>query len=73
MENQNYVIAFPDSRNDTRYVNGINKGADNPICATIFSNVEDAEKEIENIKAPLEEWEQDNCKLWIEDMEGNIQ
>jgi hypothetical protein len=73
MENQNYVIAFPCSRNNTRYVNGSNKGADNTSCATIFSSVEDAEKEIEKIKAPLKEWEQDNCKLWIEDIEGNIQ
>ena len=51
MKNLNYVIAFPDSRNDTRYVNGKNKGADNPACATFFDSIEDAEKEIEKIKA----------------------
>jgi len=73
MENQNYVIAFPDSRNDTRYVNGTNKGADNPVCSTVFSSIEDAEKEIEKIKESLEEWEKDNCKMWIEDMDRNIQ
>lgn len=73
MSNSKFVIAFPDSRNNTRYFNGTNKGSDNPVCATIFPNIEDAEKEIEKIKERLEDWQKDVCKLWIENMEGEIQ
>lgn len=72
MENQNYVIAFPDSRNNTRYVNVRDAGADNPFAATIFRSVDEAKKEIEKIKEPLDDWQKEYCKLWIEDMEGNI-
>ena len=72
MKNLNYVIAFPDSRNDTRYVNGKNKGADNPACATFFDSIEDAEKEIEKIKANASFWDQGKCECWIEDTDGNM-
>lgn len=73
MSTEKFVIAFPNSRNDTRYFNGTNKGADNPTCAIIFPSIEDAEREIEKIKAPLEDWQKDSCRLWIENMEGEIQ
>jgi hypothetical protein len=61
---ERFVIAFADSRNYTRYYNGTEKGADNPIAGIFFATVEDAEKYIND---------NNFIGCWVEDLEGEIQ
>lgn len=71
---EGFVIAFPGDRNNTRYyVKGRFSGVDNPVGADSFSTIEAAQNEIEKVKSELEEWKRDDCKMWIENMEGEIQ
>ena len=64
MKTEKFVIAFPDSRNNTMYVDGSNKGNNSKDLAIEFNSIEDAIK-YKNEKAITSE-------AWIEDSEDEI-